>query len=443
MGVPILFLSNGITLLKASYLKRFIAIAIITMTTVTCFSGQRNARPALQPAKTFTLPSTESSGLYRQIVQEVTELEYSEAVAEDVVIMVSHWKTPRGQSVLTILQRMLIRAREAYSKGHISKVQLAWTEEKVVAGLGQSIQNEIAYRKDYFDLADIIEGRQANCFGYSQLFCILSHSIGLSVWAMNVTPDHVANIVGLSDGTMMAVDLIRTNGFISERIITDSEYDGDGSHWRYKDRNHITRENKTIHILDHDELISEIHFCRGTVQYMSGRGAEAIVHYNRAIELSPQCARAYNNRGGAYLILSDHTEAISDFNKAIDLAPTYVSAYHNRANAYLDSEQYAKAILDYTRAIELNPQFAKAYFGRGFAHLALGDYDEAIRDYTQAIELNPSYARAYYTRAIGYAQLGERAEAVHDMRQAVALDNTLKADVEKASAEFDLDLTLN
>ncbi|MFC1633831.1 tetratricopeptide repeat protein [Planctomycetota bacterium] len=441
MGVPLI--SDDVTSFKSSYTKCLTVVAITAILMVSTSSGQRNTRVPLQSTQFLTLPSTESDVLYRQIRQRVTDLEYPEAVAEDFALMVSNWKTPRGRSVLPVLQKILVRAREAYQKGLISKIQLAETEEKVVAGLCQSIKSKIAYRRDYFDLTRIIETRQANCFGYTQLFCILGNSIGLSVSAMNVTTEHVANIVGLSDGTMTVVDLIRASGFLSERIITDSEFEGDGSHWRYKDKNHITRENKTIHILDRNELIGEIHFCRGTMQYMSGQGAEAIAHYDRAIELSPQCARAYNNRGGARLILSDHTEAISDFNKAIDLAPTYVSAYHNRANAYLDSEQYSRAISDYTEAIELNPQFAKAYFGRGFAHLALDHYDEAISDYTQAIKLNPSYARAYYTRAIGYAHLEEREKAVQDMLQAVALDQTLRADVQKVSAEFDLNLKPN
>ncbi|MEJ2704846.1 MAG: tetratricopeptide repeat protein, partial [Sedimentisphaerales bacterium] len=314
---------------------------------------------------------------------------------------------------------------------------------KVVAGLCQSIKNYVAYKKDYFDLVNIIDGGFANCFGYSQVFCILGNSIGLSVSAINVTLDHVANIVSLSDGTMTAVDLIRSSGFISERIITNDESDVEGSHWKYKDENHITRQDKIIHILDRKELVGEIYFCRGTVQYMSGREAESIVQYNRAIELSPKCARAYNNRGGARLILGEHTEAIADFDKAIALSPRYVSAYHNRANAYLDSEQYDKAITDYTRAIELNPGFAKAYLGRGFAHLALGHYSEATSDYTQAIAFDPACGRTYYTRAIGYANLGARQKAVQDMMQAVALDQTLRADVERASAEFDLNLKLN
>ncbi len=441
MGISMI--SDGVTLSMASLRKFAVAITLIVLMTASTLSGRGKARRLVQYDGDLTPTSTVRNDLFGQIRQRVTDMEYPATTAEDLVAIVSRWTTPRGQSVLPVLQGILVRTRQACKEGVISRSQLAQTEEKVVAGLCQSIKAKITYRRDYFDLTTIIETRQANCFGYAQLFCILGNAIGLSASAMNVTSEHVANIVELADGTMTVVDLIRNNGFLSERIITDSEFEGEGSRWTYKDRNHITREDKIIHILDRNELIGEIHFCRGTMQYMSGRGAEAIVHYDRAIELSPHCARAYNNRGGARLILSDHTEAISDFNMAIELAPAYVSAYHNRANAYLDAEEYAKAVVDYTRAIELNPQFVKAYFGRGYAHLSLGHYDEAINDYTQAIQLHPTYARAYYTRAIGYAQLGERAEAIHDMRQAVTLDQTLRADVEKASAEFGLNLKFN
>lgn len=425
---------------KALFRKYVFAVVVIVLMTVSTISGRGKALPLVHIPGPYTHTSTAGDDVFGRIRQHVTDMEYPATTADDLIAIVKRWTTPRGQSVLPVLQSILLRAQQACKEGRMSRIQFALTEEKVVVGLCQSIKNEIAYKRNYFELDTIIKYRHANCFGYAQLLCILGNSIGLSVSAMNVTSDHVANIVELSDGTMTVVDLIRSNNFLSERIITDSEFEGEGSRWTYKDKNHITRENKTIHILDGNELIGEIHFCRGTMQYMSGRGAEAIEHYDRAIERRPQCARAYNNRGGARLILSDHAEAIEDFNKAIELEPTYVSAYHNRANAYLDSEEYEKAIADYTRAIELNPQFAKAYFGRGFAHLSLRHYDEAIDDYTQAIQLNPTYARAYYTRAIGYAQLGERAEAIHDMRQAIALDQTLRTDVEKMCAQFDLNL---
>jgi len=293
MGISMI--SDGVTLSMASLRKFAVAITLIVLMTASTLSGRGKARRLVQYDGDLTPTSTVRNDLFGQIRQRVTDMEYPATTAEDLVAIVSRWTTPRGQSVLPVLQGILVRTRQACKEGVISRSQLAQTEEKVVAGLCQSIKAKITYRRDYFDLTTIIETRQANCFGYAQLFCILGNAIGLSASAMNVTSEHVANIVELADGTMTVVDLIRNNGFLSERIITDSEFEGEGSRWTYKDRNHITREDKIIHILDRNELIGEIHFCRGTMQYMSGRGAEAIVHYDRAIELSPHCARAYNN----------------------------------------------------------------------------------------------------------------------------------------------------
>jgi tetratricopeptide (TPR) repeat protein len=433
-------MSNEITRVKKSYRRFAIAAAVAAITTVSGVVGRSHTLIPKESVVTLTLASTDIDMLSEKVRQEVKELKYSNEVVENFVRVVGKWKDVQGQPALAVLRKILTGLKEACRRGDISKTKLAKAEERIMMDLCRCIKREVVYRRDYFDLADIIEDRQANCFGYSQLFYVLGNSIGLYVRAMNVTPDHIANIVGLSDGTMTVVDLIRTEGFISERIITDNEYEGNGSYWMYKDRNNLVRNGKTIHILDRDELISEIYFCRGTVHYMSGQGTEAIVFYDKAVEFNPRCARAYNNRGGANLILSKHDEAISNFSRAIELAPGYASAYHNRGNAYLDLKQYSKAVLDYTNAIEIDPGFAKAYFGRGYAYLALGQYDRSISDYTKAIELNPEYARAYYTRAIGYASLTEREKARRDMLKAVALDHTLKTEAEKISTEFELNL---
>ena len=57
-------------------------------------------------------------------------------------------------------------------------------------------------------------------------------------------------------------------------------------------------------------------------------GERAIENYNKAIELDPNDADAYNNRGLAYYYLEEYERAIEDYNKAIELNPNY--AYNNR-----------------------------------------------------------------------------------------------------------------
>ena len=57
---------------------------------------------------------------------------------------------------------------------------------------------------------------------------------------------------------------------------------------------------------------------------------EAIADYDKAIELNPKDAKAYNNRGVAKRQLKQYKEAITDYDKAIKLNPKDVKAYNNR-----------------------------------------------------------------------------------------------------------------
>ena len=85
-------------------------------------------------------------------------------------------------------------------------------------------------------------------------------------------------------------------------------------------------------------------------------------------------------------------------NKAIQLNPKSAKAYNNRGTAYRRKSDYDKAITDYTESIKLNPESAKAYNNRGAAHSRKGDYDQAIKDLNKAIQLNPKSAKAYNNR---------------------------------------------
>ncbi|HID19571.1 MAG TPA: tetratricopeptide repeat protein, partial [Methanophagales archaeon] len=83
---------------------------------------------------------------------------------------------------------------------------------------------------------------------------------------------------------------------------------------------------------------------KGIVFAMSGEYEKAIECFNKAIELDPNYARAYYNRGNAYYYLKQYERAIEDYNKTLELDPNYAYAYNNRGNAYSDLMQYERAI---------------------------------------------------------------------------------------------------
>jgi tetratricopeptide (TPR) repeat protein len=79
---------------------------------------------------------------------------------------------------------------------------------------------------------------------------------------------------------------------------------------------------------------------------------------------------------------------------AIDLVPNYAVAYFNRGYAYGEKGDYDQALADYTQVIRLDPNYAAAYNNRGYAYRNKGDYDRAIADYTKTLSINPNHADA-------------------------------------------------
>jgi lipoprotein NlpI len=112
----------------------------------------------------------------------------------------------------------------------------------------------------------------------------------------------------------------------------------------------------------------------------------AIADYGQAIQLKPDYAEAYNNRGFAYSIFGkvDMPKAIADFSEAIRLRPAYAYAYNNRGVAYMASGYPDQALSDFNRAIQLQPDFPQAYSNRGNAYLRLGHIFLAVEDFSRA-----------------------------------------------------------
>jgi tetratricopeptide (TPR) repeat protein len=149
----------------------------------------------------------------------------------------------------------------------------------------------------------------------------------------------------------------------------------------------------------------------------------AIEDFNRAINLNPDYANAYNNRATVRIELGDDPGAIEDYTEAILLKPNCAIFHNNLAIVYYNSGDYRGARAENTRAIQLNPDYAQAYNDRGFARLQMGDIPGALKDFTQAIELNPDDALAWNNRGdVYFLKLEDLQTALEDYTQAARLN---------------------
>ena len=143
--------------------------------------------------------------------------------------------------------------------------------------------------------------------------------------------------------------------------------------------------------------------------------------FTKALELNPQLAAAYEQRGLLYYFQGKYDKVIQDYHAYLDLAPEKAEAYRMLGLGYLKNGDYELAIPHFTRAIELEPKHPAGYAYRAEANLLRGNDEEAIRDSTAAVKLRGDMrarSEAYKTRARTYRKMGLMDLAYADTRSA-------------------------
>jgi len=92
-------------------------------------------------------------------------------------------------------------------------------------------------------------------------------------------------------------------------------------------------------------------------------------------------------KGISYSNKEQWDAAVAEVNKALEINPRYAYAYNIRGLAYNRNGQHDKAIADYTKVIEINPIDALAYYNRGISYNAKGNMKKACSDWKKACEL--------------------------------------------------------
>ena len=153
------------------------------------------------------------------------------------------------------------------------------------------------------------------------------------------------------------------------------------------------------------------------------RTEEALEACDKAIELKPDYAAAYDLRGIMLYRPRKYEEAIKAFDKVIELNPDFQDVYLNKGWCLTEIGRYEEAVECFNIGIKKNQCSEELYASKGWVllHELKRKDEEALRAYSKAIELSPNDNIYYFFAGQILKALGRQGEAKTMINKAIEL----------------------
>lgn len=178
-------------------------------------------------------------------------------------------------------------------------------------------------------------------------------------------------------------------------------------------------------LLADDEKNVQARNLLGLALYKTGDNEGSIVHYDQAIEASPEYPEAHFNRANSLQMLGRRDEAEQGYLKAVQLKKDFVLAHYNLGVIYADTGRWDQAISAHRRALDHDPEFYFAYIALGQILYAQGNFDDAAANLSKSLELQPEAKEIRVLLGNAYLQTGREDAAnlaENEFRAAAGMD---------------------
>src|SRR5471030_1487237 len=181
---------------------------------------------------------------------------------------------------------------------------------------------------------------------------------------------------------------------------------------------------------------ADTYYNRGVALQALRRQADALDSYDRALAINSGDDQAWNNRAAVLKQTGQFDAALHSVRQALAVNPHCVEAHNQCGMILQEMGRLDAAEASYRQALELVPDYAAAHLNLGRVALSRQRYKDALRSCDRAIGLSPRLTEAYQQRAIVLRKLNRPKDAQRDLATVLKLQRELIAAYRKLGKEL-------
>lgn len=169
-------------------------------------------------------------------------------------------------------------------------------------------------------------------------------------------------------------------------------------------------------------LLGDLYYKAALRSQQQRRFGEAVIRYERSLELKPGNAKAYYQIGVCHLNLRQPERAEPALRAAIAADPAYAWPYKSLGDIHRQRGEVQQAAQMYTEAIDVDAGLVQAYAGLARTRMDAGDFEGAVEALRRAVDRDPEYGEGFVLIGSVLSQLQRYSEAIAPLKKAIDLD---------------------
>ncbi|NIV69398.1 MAG: tetratricopeptide repeat protein [Phycisphaerae bacterium] len=152
---------------------------------------------------------------------------------------------------------------------------------------------------------------------------------------------------------------------------------------------------------------AEAFYLLGLAHRNQGSSEEAVMWWERCVELDPNHTKAYRSMGEVALDKGEYEQAVELWEKVLEIDPKMPGVYNSLACALMCLGRAEETVEAFQKDIEISGPSVHSRFMLGKQYQLLKEYEKARNYYVAVIRMAPDYAQAYHGLATVSKVLGE------------------------------------